>query len=152
MNGARNPVSIALVAAQFVLLALLASPLSDFVPASPLRLVGLASLVGGIALALWAARSMRATRFSVLPEPRDGGTLVERGPYRVVRHPMYAAVLVCGLGACIAHGDARHWLWFGLLGIVLWLKIRREERFLLAAYPGYADYRRRVGALVPGMI
>lgn len=151
MNGARSPVSIALVIAQFVLIALLASPLSDFVPTSPLRLLGLALLVAGIALALAAARSMRATRFSVLPEPRDGGTLVERGPYRFVRHPMYAAVLLCGFGACIAHGDARHWLWLGLIGIVLWLKIRREERFLLEAYPAYADYRRRVGALIPGV-
>jgi len=151
VNGVGNPVSIALVIAQFVLLALLASPLEGWLPTSPRQAIGGAFLLGGIALALVAAVSMRATRFSVLPEPQSGGTLVEHGPYRFVRHPMYAAVLVCGVGACIAHADARHALWLVLIALVLWLKIRREERLLLDVYPGYADYRRRVRALVPGL-
>ena len=111
------------------------------------------SLVGaGIALALFAAAALRATRFSVMPEPRAGGNLVERGPYRLVRHPMYAAVLLSGLGAALCRGDPSHALWLALLALVLWAKIRREERLLVAAYPAYAGYRRRVRALVPGLL
>ena len=141
--------SLALVGAQFALLAALAYPPAAFVPHSAHAALGLALALGAVALALLAARAMRATRFSVLPEPRAGGAFVERGPYRRVRHPMYAAALLGGLGAAVAHADAAHAAWLAALGVVLGLKIRREERLLLAAYPGYADYRRRVGALLP---
>ena len=115
-------------------------------------ILGLLLVGAGVALASAAAVALRRTRFSVMPEPRPGGSLVERGPYRLVRHPMYAAVLLSGLGAALCRGDPSHGLWLALLALVLWAKIRREERLLVAAYPAYADYRRRVGALVPGLL
>ena len=147
-----NAVSAALVAAQFLLIALLASPLAGLAPESARGALGLVLIGGGVSLALWAAAAMRASRFSVFPEPREGAALIERGPYRLVRHPMYAAVLLAGLGATLAHAERLHWLWLLLLVVVLWLKIRREEAALLARWPDYADYRRRVRALVPGLI
>ena len=152
MSGLGSPVSIALVVGQLALIALLASPLEGLVPGSARQWLGLAVVAAGIVLALLAARAMRATRFSVLPEPRAGGTLVRRGPYRLVRHPMYAAVLLYGVGAALAHGDARHGFWLVLLAVVLWLKIRREERLLIETYPDYASYRERVRAIVPGLL
>jgi len=147
-----SPVSLALVFAQFVLIALLASPVADFLnPSGAIGMIGLLSIGIGSVLALAAAAVMRGARFSVLPEPRASGSLIERGPYRIVRHPMYAAVLLFALGACLVHQSPRHLVWSASLGVVLWLKIRREERLLVAAYPNYADYRRRVGAIVPGL-
>ena len=148
---AASALSYALVGAQFLLIALLASPLDAFVPDSPGAVLGLSLLLASLALALYAAASLRAVNFSVLPEPVADGTLIERGPYRRVRHPMYAAVLLAGAGAVTANGDAVHALWLALLVLVLRIKIGREERLLRARYPGYADYRRRVKALVPGL-
>ena len=145
------PLSYALVAAQFALLALLASPLEALVPATLVDLPGTALAIIAVAIALAAVFAMRARNLSVLPEPVANGTLVERGPYRLVRHPMYAAVLLGGFGAALLHRDALHWLWLALLAPVLVVKIRREERLLAARYPTYADYRRRVSALVPGL-
>lgn len=146
-----NPFSVALVVAQMTLIVSLASPLSGLQPTSLPDVFGLLLLSGGIALALIAFVAMRQTRFSVLPEPRAGGKLVQLGLYRYVRHPMYAAVMLSGLGACIAQADLYHWLLLGVLGVVLAVKIRHEETLLLAAYPAYADYRRRVKAIVPGL-
>lgn len=151
-RGATSPVSVALVAAQLALIALLALPLETLWPDSVADLPAALLIVASVALALAAFGAMRASRFSVLPEPAVGGALIERGPYRFVRHPMYAAVLLGGAGAALLHGDARHWLALVALAAVLALKIRREERLLLAAYPGYADYRRRVRALLPGLL
>ena len=151
-SGAASAYSYALVAAQFLLIALLASPLAAFVPDSPGAALGLPLLLAALALALYAAASLRPSNFSVLPEPVADGALIERGPYRRVRHPMYAAVLLAGAGAVIANGDAIHALWLALLVLVLRTKIGREERLLCERYPGYAEYRRRVKALVPGLL
>ena len=69
--------------------------------------------------------------------------LVENGPYRLVRHPIYGAGLLFLFG-------------YGLLTSVLatatlpaiailwWLKSNVEERHLAERFPGYDDYRRRV--------
>ena len=146
-----EPVSVALVAAQFALIALLASPLATLVPDDAAGWLGALCLAGSLALVGWAFAAMRAANFSVLPEPVAGNRLVARGPYARVRHPMYAAVLLGGLGACLLHGSALDWALLALLGVVLAVKARREERLLGALHPAYADYAARTSALVPGL-
>lgn len=137
-----------LVFAQLLLIVLIAWP--GHAPAPGLA-SGALFLLGVIAAAA-ALAAMPARTFSVLPEPRSGGALVTRVIYRHVRHPMYLAVLLCGLGACLAYGSATKWGWLALLAAVLALKIRREERFLLAKFPDYAAYRRRTSAIIPYLL
>ena len=146
-----EPVSIALVVAQFALIAMLASPVATLVPRSPVGLVGLAMILGSLVLVAAAFVAMRPANFSVLPEPVAGNRLVERGPYARVRHPMYSAVLLGGLGACLVHGTGTDWLLLGTLVGVMVVKARREERLLRAVHPGYAGYAARTSALVPGL-
>ena len=146
-----EPVSIALVAAQFLLIAILASPIATLVPSGPVGALGALCLAGSLALVGWAFASMRPANFSVLPEPVDGNRLVTRGPYARVRHPMYSAVLLGGLGACLLHGTATDWLLLVALAAVMVVKARREERLLRAVHPGYAGYASRTSALVPGV-
>jgi protein-S-isoprenylcysteine O-methyltransferase Ste14 len=84
-----------------------------------------------------------------LPFPKDGGTLVRAGPYRFVRHPIYAAVLASALGwALLVQG------WLTLAYVVLLflffdVKARKEEKWLVARYPEYASYQCRVRKLIP---
>ena len=146
-----GPLSVALVVAQFALIAVLASPLATLVPTGPAGWLGALCLAGSLALVGWAFASMRPANFSVLPEPVAGGALVERGPYARVRHPMYSAVLLGGLGACLLHGSALDWALLVALATVMIVKARREERLLRALHPGYAGYAARTRALVPGV-
>jgi protein-S-isoprenylcysteine O-methyltransferase Ste14 len=137
-------VSSLLVALQFALIGLLAWR------GDPGR-AGAASwalLAAGLAVGAWALWANRPGNFNVRPEPREGGTLVTRGPYRWIRHPMYLAVLVAMAAFCAA-GDAWQWaLWAALLA-VLAAKARREEKGLAIAHPGYAGYRARTRAILP---
>jgi protein-S-isoprenylcysteine O-methyltransferase Ste14 len=137
-----------LVAAQLLLIALIAWPSAP--PA--ITVTGIAVLVLGVGAAVAALIVMPASTFSVLPEPRSGGELVTRGIYRHVRHPMYLAVLLCGIAAALAYGSPAKWVLLALLACVLALKIRREERLLLARFPDYAAYRQRTSAIIPYLL
>jgi protein-S-isoprenylcysteine O-methyltransferase Ste14 len=84
---------------------------------------------------------------------RDRGqTVVSSGPYRYVRHPMYAAALVFLVGTTLLLGSA-----YGLilvLAIVLSIAVRavKEEQTLLRELPGYKEYMRRVRyRMIPGV-
>ena len=141
--------SYALVFLQFLCIALLASPLSDFSDLTLVKLFGLILVVDAAALALWALISMRRGTFRVLPEPSNNAQLTMNGPYRWIRHPMYSAVLLAGVGAVLVHTTLFHFIIFLCLSLVLFFKIKREEGALLKRYPEYESYRSRSKALVP---
>jgi protein-S-isoprenylcysteine O-methyltransferase Ste14 len=74
---------------------------------------------------------------------------VETGPYGWVRHPIYSGLILAAFGwALIAQG----WLtllWAVVLLVFFDIKSRREERWLMARFPAYASYRKRVRKLIP---
>jgi len=150
MHGSRIR-SRVLVASQFVLIALLAAPLAGLVPQGAMDLPGALCLLGSLVLVIAAFLAMRRRDFTVMPEPRPGSRLIEHGPYARIRHPMYTAVLLGGLGAALLHGGAVDGLLLVLLVCVMVTKLRHEERLLQAAHPGYAAYRTRTAALMPGV-
>jgi protein-S-isoprenylcysteine O-methyltransferase Ste14 len=86
----------------------------------------------GLLLALW---SLVALGFSFSIAPEDRG-IVEGGPYRFVRHPMYLGEILSLLGLCIAANNI--WNWFALLLFVrlVLIRISAEER-VLASYEWY---------------
>ncbi len=95
-------------------------------------------------------RQMGVHRLIGKAELAGAGEMKRDGLYARVRHPRYAAMMVSTLGACLM--AARPALWCGatVWAAVVLLMIRVEERELLARFgPDYAEYRRRVPALVP---
>lgn len=88
--------------------------------------------------------------FGVLPDVRG---LVTRGPYRLVRHPLYLGELTAALGIVVG---ARRWApalaaWLVCLGLQL-VRTRYEERSLRAEFPEYAPYADRTKRLIPGLV
>ena len=149
----RRRAGTALVVAQFALIALCLLPVGPtlFDPASgdPVRIaglvcMGLAALVGGLAfLALG-----RDTR--VHPAPHAGTRLHTHGIYAVIRHPMYAAVLLACLGATLSTGRLLALLSLLALGVVLHVKAGFEDRLLSEQFGWqFAVYASHVPALVP---
>jgi len=109
---------------------------------------GVALMAAGACLLLAGGLRLGASLTS-LPHPQPHATLVQTGPYRVVRHPMYAGgiLLACGW-ALVAHG----WLtliYAAVLVVLLDIKSAREERWLVEKFPEYPDYQRRVPKLIP---
>ena len=70
--------------------------------------------------------------------------VIDTGPYAVVRHPMYSALMVFLCATPVALGS-----WWTLLAVIAYspvivFRIRNEEEVLLRELPGYGDYRARV--------
>jgi protein-S-isoprenylcysteine O-methyltransferase Ste14 len=107
-----------------------------------LALIGLALFLAGCAIVVWSARLL-GRGFTPYPRPSARGELVERGPYRVVRHPIYAGALVLFVGYSLCTGVLALVVTAGL-GVVWALKAGVEERLLRQRYAAYAGYARRV--------
>ena len=118
----------------------------------PLRLVGVlvgsALIFGGIALVVRAVVDL-GSAMTPLPMPRDGSELVVTGAFAIVRHPVYAGVILVGLGWSVVQASAVAIALTGVLAAFLYLKSAREEAWLEARYPGYAAYRARTPRFIP---
>jgi protein-S-isoprenylcysteine O-methyltransferase Ste14 len=111
------------------------------------QLGGDAALVAGTAWAVWSLRFL-GRNLSVIAQARD---VVDRGPYRLVRHPLYTGEIVSSLGLALLAGTvAAFVIWLALCALQVY-RATREEQVLLRALPGYRGYRRRTAALLPGI-
>jgi protein-S-isoprenylcysteine O-methyltransferase Ste14 len=84
-----------------------------------------------------------------LPYPKKGATLIESGPFALVRHPIYSGGLLLCLGWALY---VQGWLTLGYviaLLVILDLKARREEKWLIERFPAYTMYQQRVKKLIP---
>lgn len=99
----------------------------------------------GTAWSVWSLRFLGRS-LSVIAQARE---IVDRGPYRWVRHPLYTGEIVSSLGLAIAAGSARALAaWLAFCGLQAY-RAQREEQILLRALPGYRSYRARTAALFP---
>ncbi|MCD8547953.1 MAG: isoprenylcysteine carboxylmethyltransferase family protein [Aeromonadaceae bacterium] len=133
------------VVAQFTALLLVAWPWSGQWP-SPLVLLGWLPSLG---LALWSLWCNPPGNFRIRPVPHPKGRLVCTGPYRHIRHPMYASLLLFALGCVLGYLSLATLVSALLLAGVLWAKAHREEQGLLSQFPAYQDYRASTGLFLP---
>jgi protein-S-isoprenylcysteine O-methyltransferase Ste14 len=100
--------------------------------------------------ALWQifAKLSLGRAFGLLPAVRS---IVTRGAYRVVRHPIYLGYLVSHSGFLLSHASLHNLLVYVGLYVLQWMRIEREERWL-SRQDAYRVYQGRVRwRLLPGL-
>ncbi len=113
---------------------------------------GLALTVAGIAFAIWA-RLWIGRNWSSTVTIKEQHELIQNGPYRLVRHPIYSGLLLAFLGTALVRGEVRGLAGFPLAVLGWGLKLRMEESFMVQQFgTAYLDYRQRVKALVPFIV
>lgn len=114
-------------------------------------LIVIAAQLLAVGILIWARRSFPAKTFRVGATP-SAETVIRRGPYRWIRHPMYSAALLFIWAAVLSHLS----LWTAAIGafvtIIAALRVVFEERFLRARYPEYAAYAQETKAIVPYIV
>lgn len=109
----------------------------------------LVGMIGAVVLGSGISALRRAEAMTALPHPREGAELVERGPYRFVRHPIYGGLILGAFGLAVITPWVGTFAAVALLAVVLDVKRRREEAWLAERYPTYPAYRTRTKALIP---
>jgi protein-S-isoprenylcysteine O-methyltransferase Ste14 len=103
----------------------------------------------GLGLSVWSRWSLGAN-WSATVTYRQGHQLVERGPYRFVRHPMYTGFLLMLAGTAVAVGSVGALMAFAVGCVGTWWKLHREEAMLTKHFPeAYQAYKSRTKALLP---
>jgi len=99
----------------------------------------------------WWARISLGSLWSGSVSRKDDHTVIQSGPYHLVRHPIYTGLIVAALAQGVLIGMAANLVGAVLVGLGFWLKARLEERFLSQELGAatYAEYRRRTPMLVP---
>jgi len=114
-----------------------------------LNLISLVLTVLGLSLAIWA-RVALGGNWSGTVTFKENHELVERGPYALMRHPIYTALLLMFLGTALAIGTVGGLIGWPILFLSFWIKYRQEEALLLEHFGDrYEAYRKRVSAVVP---
>lgn len=108
-------------------------------------------LVGWAVWATVGAVRALGKHWSLQARVLEGHELVTSGPFRVVRHPIYSAMLALLVASGIAVGDWRRLLGgLAVTSLGTWLRVRGEERLLRENFgPAWDDYVERVPALLP---
>jgi protein-S-isoprenylcysteine O-methyltransferase Ste14 len=104
------------------------------------RLVGVAMVVAAVVIGTWSFVVL-GRNATIYPHPVHEATLTDRGPYRLVRHPIYLAVIVGGVGLALASLNTA-----GVLVALVFIpffgaKTGFEEDGLVERVPGYREYR-----------
>ena len=112
---------------------------------------GLSIQIAAGALGVWARRHL-GRNWSGAITVADDHRLVRSGPYRMLRHPIYSAMIGMFVGSALAIGEWHSLVGFVLITIAYARKIPLEEQSLRATFgPAYDEYRRASWALIPWM-
>jgi protein-S-isoprenylcysteine O-methyltransferase Ste14 len=109
-----------------------------------LQIAALAVAALGFAVVVWAMLSNTFFASTARIQTERGHSVISDGPYRHVRHPGYAAVIVANLALPLALGSLWALIPAFLLAGLLVLRTALEDRMLMNELAGYSDYAERV--------
>ena len=103
----------------------------------------------GLGFCFWA-RAALGRNWSGTVTLKENHELIVRGPYRLVRHPIYTGLLAMALATAIQQGYTGGLVGFLLIAVSFWTKSTQEEEVMLKQFPDqYPAYQARVKRIIP---
>jgi protein-S-isoprenylcysteine O-methyltransferase Ste14 len=99
-------------------------------------------------LMIWARLVFGRRSFHASAEATEGG-LVTTGPYRFIRHPIYAALLLFLAAGALSHVNPVNVLLLLVVCGGMAVRIVAEERLIIESYPEYVEYAARTKRVIP---
>jgi protein-S-isoprenylcysteine O-methyltransferase Ste14 len=102
----------------------------------------------GLCLMIWARKTFGLRSMHATASPTEGG-LVTSGPYRYLRHPIYASALYIAWAGALGNFSPAH-LAFALMAFAgAYCRIICEESLVRTRYPEYDEYARKTKRFIP---
>ncbi len=123
---------------------------TDLIPQTDAILVAAAILcLSGLGCCLWA-RSVLGRNWSGTVTLKEDHELIVRGPYRLVRHPIYTGLLAMLVATWMEQTHIAGMLGLILVFVSFWIKSNAEEEVMVNQFPDqYPAYRQRVKRIIP---
>ena len=104
-------------------------------------------IIAGMAFSVYSVTHL-GKNFSIIPQARN---LVQSGPYKFVRHPLYLGELISSAGLVLAAVTFSMILYFVCLVICQVYRALQEEKILTNVFPEYHNYRSKTARFLPGI-
>jgi protein-S-isoprenylcysteine O-methyltransferase Ste14 len=115
-----------------------------------LGVVGDGLYVASVVFAMWGRVALGSNWSGAVAAVREGHELVQSGPYRFVRHPIYTGLLFAMLGTAFTIGTAASYIAVLLALAAFLVRIRIEEALMVSQFPEtYPAYKQQTAALIP---
>jgi protein-S-isoprenylcysteine O-methyltransferase Ste14 len=113
-------------------------------------IVGALLAVFGTVWAIWSRFSLGKNWSATMATVKEDHKLIQEGPYKITRHPIYTGLLFLILGSALTMGYISSYLAF-IFGLIAFLmRINIEERIMIAQFGDiYVDYKKKVKTLIP---
>jgi protein-S-isoprenylcysteine O-methyltransferase Ste14 len=121
-------------------------------PADATQVLAATLCLCGLGICLWA-RAVLGRNWSGTVTLKENHELIVRGPYRLVRHPIYTGLIAMLIATAIQKGQIAGVIGIVLVSVSFWIKSTYEEEVMLKQFPDqYADYQKRVKRIIPFLL
>jgi protein-S-isoprenylcysteine O-methyltransferase Ste14 len=103
---------------------------------------------GAVLFMIWARITFKSRSFHLSATPTEGG-LVTTGPYKYVRHPIYASALLFICAGAVSNWSVENVLLGCLVFAGAYTRILCEEHLVRSRYPEYQQYAEKTKRLIP---
>jgi protein-S-isoprenylcysteine O-methyltransferase Ste14 len=117
---------------------------------APFGIAGLALDLAGVAFAIWARLILGTNWSGIIVRAKQGHELVQTGPYAIVRHPIYAGILLAVTGMAMTLGTLAGYIGVMAVFAAIMIRVSIEEKLMRGRFgETYEAYQRRTRKLVP---
>ena len=115
-------------------------------------IIGLIPCLLGLAISIWS-RLLLGTNWSLSVQKKEKHELIIRGPYKLVRHPIYTGLLLMFCGNALIVGDYRAIIAVLIVFVSFWFKLKKEEKLLTEVFgDNYREYMQKTKRMIPWLI
>ena len=112
------------------------------------QIAGVILALIGVVIAFWGVGSL-GNNLTAVPKPKSNAQMVQKGAYRLVRHPIYSGIILAGFGWALLNNSLLALCVALVLFLFFDVKSRQEEKWLVEKYQNYAEYQQQVKKLLP---